>query len=348
MNEPPATDRPTWSRTTKRVAKLALTAMVLFFVARQVLQARRDLLARGLTWGVDWHWLALAVGLYVLGLAALGVYFWRVLASSPTPVGFYPAVRAYLISHLAKYVPGKAMVVVVRSALVVPAGARPATAAFATLYETLAMMAAGGLLAAAGFASLRGADPPGPSVALPGLGDRSVSVEVVLAGVSLLAGIGFLVLVWPSVFPRLAGLIRRPLRGVGADALPRLGGLLLLEGLAWAALGWTLLGLSQVAVIAALTQVGSDEDIRFNIPPAGWPAVVASVALATVAGFAVPVAPGGLGVREWVLWTALGSTLDRDWAVVAALVLRMVWIGGEVGVAGVLYLIPPRARRVAG
>ena len=44
------------------------------------------------------------------------------------------------------------MVVVMRVGLLAPAGARPATAAFATLYETLVMMAAGGVIAALGFA----------------------------------------------------------------------------------------------------------------------------------------------------------------------------------------------------
>lgn len=354
MTESPATARPPRSATTKRIVRAALTALVLLFVARHILQTRRDLLARGLSWELHWRWLGLAVGLYVAGLTVLGGYFWRVMASSPTPIGFYPAVRAYLISHLAKYVPGKAMVVVVRSALVVPAGARPATAAFATLYETLTMMAAGGLLAAAGFATLAGVPRRAWFAHFAPAGGRDGAAEIgVLVGVAALAGFGFLVPVWPGVFPRLAGLIRRPLRGVGADALPRLSGRLLVEGLIWATVGWTLLGLSQVAVLSSLSQGqvaanGSRIGLMGFLPTGVWPVVVASVALATVAGFAVPVAPGGLGVREWVLWTALGSMLDKDWAVVAALVLRMAWIGGEVGVAGLLYLFPPRARRVAG
>ena len=60
------------------------------------------------------------------------------------------------------------MVVVVRSTLVAPAGARPAASAFATLYETLVMMAAGGFLAGAGLGLGRmviGADP-GPHAGL--------------------------------------------------------------------------------------------------------------------------------------------------------------------------------------
>ncbi len=332
----------TWGATTKRVVKLVLALVVLAFVARHVAQTRRDLLARGLTLRLDYAWLGASVGLYLLGLLAFSVYFWRVLARSATPVGFYPAVRAYLVSHLAKYVPGKAMVVVVRSALVAESGARPATAAFATLYETLTMMAAGGFVAATGFAFATPGRTFGPSFRFAWPWNSQVENEVPFIGLASLAGWGFLVLVWPGVFPRLAGLIRKPLRSVGADALPRFSVGLLVEGLAWTSLGWALLGISQAAVLAGigLTELATD--------PGVWPILVASVALATVAGFAVPIAPGGLGVREWVLWTALASSLDRDWAVVAALVLRLVWVVGEVAVAAVLFPLRPGPRRVLG
>jgi len=326
-----------WGPAAKGVVKGVLTLVVLAFVARHVAATRRDLSERGLSLRLDPAWLSASVGLYLLGLLAFGVYFWRVLAASESPVGFYPAVRAYLISHLAKYVPGKAMVVVVRSALVVPDGARPATSAFATLYETLVMMAAGGWVAAAGFALGNRSSGPATRISLPW--DRTFELDLPFAALGMMAGLGFMVLVWPSVFPRLAGLIRKPLRGVGADALPRFSPPLLLEGLAWTTLGWGCLGMSQVAVIAG---------IGLALGVGDWPLAAASVALATVAGFAVPIAPGGLGVREWVLWTALATTLDRDWAVVAALVLRLAWVVGEVGVAVALISIVPRSRRSPG
>ncbi len=131
----------------------------------------------------------------------------------------------------------------------------------------------------------------------------------------------FLVLAWPGVFP--GGLAKVPLPRVGPEAMPRFSARLLAEGLAWAALGWALLGLSQVAVIRGLVPAGS------GLGPGTWPLAVASVALATVAGFAVPIAPGGLGVREWVLWTSLAAAVDRDLAVVAALVLRLAWVAAR-------------------
>ena len=67
------------------------------------------------------------------------------------------------------------------------------------------------------------------------------------------------------------------------------------------------------------------------------PVVIASVALATVAGFVVAVLPGGLGVREGVLMSALAPALGSDHAVVAALSLRLVWVAAELVAAAVFF-----------
>jgi hypothetical protein len=144
---------------------------------------------------------------------------------------------------------------------------------------------------------------------------------------------GLLVIVHPRVFPILSSLVRQPFPDLGHEAMPRVSWRLLGQGLALAAVGWTLLGLSQVAVIRSLTPGG--------LPVALWPSAIGAVALATVAGFLVAVAPGGLGVREWVLWTSLGSVIDADLAVVASLGLRLAWVAGEVAIGLVLLAIPP-------
>jgi glycosyltransferase 2 family protein len=299
--------------------------IVLVAVARHARNTLVDLDARGESVRIEPGAFFIAVGLYIAGLVPLGVFYGRVLAASPTPISTYAAVRAYLISHLGKYVPGKALVVVMRAGLSVPYGARPATAAFATFYETLVMMAAGGLFAAAAF----GWETVLPIVLPFGFGTARVPLSLLGLGM----GIAFLVVVEPRIFPRLASLGRLPFRGVGADALPRVTWRLLGEGLLWSTLAWTLLGLSQVAV---LTMLGPSRLLQAN-----WPAVVASVALATVAGFVVPISPGGLGVREWVLWTSLSASIDRDRAVVAALVLRLAWMVGELIAATIVGVLRP-------
>ncbi len=164
---------------------------------------------------------------------------------------------------------------------------------------------------------------------LGGLG----AVDVPLAALGLAAGLGFLILVEVRVFPKLSALLTLPFPNVGLDALPHLTWRRLGEGMLWSVVGWSLLGLSQVAVLRAVLPHGVPVDL--------WPVVTASVALAMVAGFAVPM-PGGLGVREWVLWMGLGATIvDLDRAVVAALALRLTWVLGELLAALVLLPLRP-------
>jgi hypothetical protein len=310
--------------------KALLGIAVLVAVGRQVVHVGQDLANKKATLRLDPGWLSASIPLYLAGLAAFGIYFGRLMGSGPAPIRVTPALRAYLISHLGKYVPGKALVVVMRSGLCAASGARAATAAFATLYETLVMMATGGLVATLGFAL-----SPAREIVL-GLGPLGTH-RVPLWMPALACAAGFLVIVEIRVFRRLSLLVSLPFRNVGPDALPALTPRLLGEGLLWAALGWTLLGLSQVAVIEAIVPGG--------LARSWWPAVIASVALATVAGFVVPVAPGGLGVREWVLWTGLGSAIDHDRAVVSALALRLSWVVAELLAAGVVYPMS-RARAV--
>jgi uncharacterized membrane protein YbhN (UPF0104 family) len=145
------------------------------------------------------------------------------------------------------------------------------------------------------------------------------------------------------VFGRLAGLVSLPIPGVGPEALPRLSARLLGQGLCWSAVGWVLLGLSQVAVVRAFDPEGARALARSGLVPV----VIASVALATVAGFVVAVLPGGLGVREGVLMSALAPALGADGSVVAALVLRLVWVAAELAAAVVLVpLVRPPLRLV--
>ncbi len=318
--------RPRWQAWGKLAIKTALGILVLWAVGRHVVRTWHDLHEKGGALRVDLPWIALSVGLYLIGLCGFGAFFGRVMRASATPLGQAAAIRAYLISHLGKYVPGKAMVVVMRVGLVTPYGARPATAAFATLYETLVMMAAGGLIAAIGFAMR-----PVAPLEIPTGGGGMLPVPLTV--LSLALGVAFLIVVDPAVFPRLSGLARVPFPGVGPDALPDVTRRLLGEGLLWSLAGWTLLGLSQVAVIRALVPSG--------VAPALWPMVIGSVALATVAGFVVAVLPGGLGVREGVLMATLAPAVGTDVAVVAALALRLAWVLGEALAAVVLTVARP-------
>ena len=206
--------RPRWKRMTIAAVKAVVAVVVLWAVGRHVLRTWNDLaehrrhaaLRAGLAGGrracSTWR-----------ACRPTGVFYERILRASATPVRLVPALRAYLVSHLGKYVPGKAMVVVMRAGMVVPFGARASTAAIATFYETLVMMAAGGLVAAAGFAMAAGSGRV--AFTLPGWGPVELPLYRLAALSGLGLGLAFLVVVSPPVFGRLAGLVSLPIPGVG-------------------------------------------------------------------------------------------------------------------------------------
>jgi hypothetical protein len=110
--------------------------LILVAVGRHVAHTWSDLRGRGESIRVEPAFFALAIALYIAGLIPFGIFYGRVLEATSRPIRRLAAVRAYVISHLGKYVPGKALVVVIRAAHSIPHGARGATAAFATLYDS--------------------------------------------------------------------------------------------------------------------------------------------------------------------------------------------------------------------
>ena len=288
--------RARWNRWGKRALKAVLGLLVLWAVGRHVApnvaRPRTSTASRCTSSPAGWRWRWCSTS---AGLALLRRLLRAGDAASPTPVGYLAALRAYLISHLGKYVPGKAMVVVMRVGLVAPYGARPATAAFATLYETLVMMAAGGAGRGA-----RASRLPVPVADPLGSGRWSAAGLVGLA-----LGLAFLVrgrARWSS--PGSRRLISVPFPSVGPEALPRISQAVAGRGLALVARGLGLAGPEPGGGGPGRRAAGRRADRL-------WPVVVASVALATVAGFVVAVLPGGLGVREGVLMTALAPALGR-------------------------------------
>lgn len=328
MNDP-RTSRAGWRKAFIRAVKVIVAVVVLWGVGRHVWRTWGDLGGLETAVRVRPAFLVLSGVAYLAGLSFCGFFYHAVLRASATPIAQFAAVRAYLISHLGKYVPGKAMVVVMRAGMSVSHGARGATATVATFYETLVMMASGSLVASAGFA-LAGASPLLTGGLNFGMGIDGIPVFLLLAFFSLGLGLAFLVVVAPPLFRRLAATASLPIRGVGPDALPRFSGRLLGLGLLETGAAWVALGLSQMAVVWG---VASAADLDFL---ALLPIVVAAVSFATVAGFVVAVTPGGLGVREGILMYALGPALGDEAAIAAALMLRLVWVAAEVLAALVL------------
>src|SRR5438270_11516779 len=111
--------RPGGRRLTIAAVKGAVAVVVLWAVGRHVLRTWDDLVDRRITLRFEPLWLVGSGLLYLVGLSAYGRFYERILRAGPTPIGLAPALRAYLVSHRGKYVPGKARVVVIRLRIVV-------------------------------------------------------------------------------------------------------------------------------------------------------------------------------------------------------------------------------------
>ena len=100
----------------------------------------------------EWHvrpaWLVVAGALYAVGLVPMAWFWYRALASLGQPAPWSATLRAYFLGHLGKYVPGKAMAVILRVAAVRRWVPSMRIAIVSTMLETLTMMAVGAFLAA--------------------------------------------------------------------------------------------------------------------------------------------------------------------------------------------------------
>jgi glycosyltransferase 2 family protein len=270
-------------------------------------------------------WLVLSGILYLVGTLPAALFWRRVLHTLGQEAGLGETLRAYYIGHLGKYVPGKAMVVILRTGLIRSHRVDTGAAAASVFFETLLMMSVGAFWSAAILAVRY---------------HEQILLCVVSLGLMVASGAPVL----PPVFRRLARLA-----GVGRSdplvvaKLANLGWWSLVDGFLAMTACWALLGVSLWAVLRGIDAPGITLVSQF-------PLCVASVSLAIVAGF-VSFIPGGAVVRELVLAELLGRSLDNAAAVAAnaavvagnaaavagAILLRLVWLGAELGLSAILF-----------
>jgi hypothetical protein len=322
------------------VCKWLIALAVIGFVGFEFTRQFGKLDTAALVWSPGWLFLAAVT--YLAGVAASAV-FWRLcligLGQRPT---WSAAFRAYFIGHLAKYVPGKALVIALRAGMVRGPHVRGSVAVASVFYETLTSMAAGALFAAAllflplgdGVTLWRTLLAALPHSAFPG-GEENSWLHV-LFGLILLAAI--LVLpVLPAVFNPVVNKATARYRGDDPGPLPHLGLWMITVGFILSIVSWALFGLSVWAVIRSLHPIAfaAHEVV----------AATAFITVAVVIGF-VLLLPGGLGVREGLLGELLrhSGLLDGGTAYLVAVLLRLTWIVAELVAAGVVYFLPAPSR----
>jgi len=285
------------------VGKLLLAAAILVLVGRRFYEDLQEQSLRRLT--LRYQWLALSGVLYLLALGTSAWCWFRLMRFFGERPTVSATVRAYYLGHLGKYIPGKALAVLMRGALVRGPNVRLGVAILTAFIEVLTTMAAGALCAAVLFA----VEPP-RAAELP--------YHPVLLGVVLLGLCGVPLL--PGVFNRLAGRLARRFQAVGSLQLPRLSNLVLVQGLLITGCGWCLLGVSLWALVQGVLPETE------ALTPDAWARYTAMMALAYVAGFLAPEL------------TATGE--PRALAAVAVLLLRLVWTVCELLTAGMVYWLP--------
>jgi glycosyltransferase 2 family protein len=239
---------------------------------------------------------------------------WRQILAAERPPGPAAAYHAiYGRTQIAKYLPGNCFHFVGRQVLGRALGHSQAALALASLLEAALLIAVAA------------------SLALPLAFDR-------LGGgaLTLLAGAGLL-LALSLAAPRLLPARLWPATGSAAprNGVPAAGRLLraLTLHVAFFVTAGGLLWLLAASCGAPAT-------------PAGIATCIGALALAWVAGFVVPGAAAGVGVREAVLMVALDGVLAPEAAAVVALAFRLVTTVGD-GVFCALALTLPAVRIVS-
>ncbi|MGD9127263.1 MAG: lysylphosphatidylglycerol synthase domain-containing protein [Planctomycetia bacterium] len=294
------------------VAKLVIVVVVFWFVRDTVLTGFRELRKNPEAFSLDFRWLVLSGVLYLVGLTSAGFFWYRTLHALGQEARLFETLRAYFIGHLGKYVPGKAMVVVLRAGLIRSHRVDTGIAAVSVLFETLTMMSVGSLWAAGVLAVI-----------------HSEQWLLCLLSLGLMAAAGLPIL--PPVFRRIVRLTKAGRsHPVVIQRLEQLGIGRLAEGFLLMSVTWFFLAMSLWAVLRGMNVDGLEL-------PGQIPLYVATVSLAMVAGF-LSLIPGGVGVRELILTKLVAPVFGGFVAISSAVLLRLVWLGAELILSGVLYL----------
>lgn len=288
---------------------------------REELQrARRHLQAQRIDWReVGLPWLAASMCCYLAGTMPSWWFWHRTLRALGQRPDWRHSLRAYTIGHLGKYVPGKALVVVLRASLVRGTAVATWAAVAAVFVETLTLMAVGAALGGLLLVLTRGRQVPPFWCALAG-------------ALALGAGLP----TYPPLFRWLVRKLQRRSASSELDqALKGLDGSLMVHGWLVTLVAWFFLGLSLWAVIRSLP--GDHRPWAASL--ADLPLLTAVVSLAMVLGFASLI-PGGFGVRELVVTSLLAPhpALGVARALGAAVLLRLVWLLSELVLSSILFL----------
>lgn len=275
--------------------------VVIGFVIRYVLRNWDEVRQADLAWDLSGLTLAGAVGMVWLTFAGLAEAWRRMVEGWGASVGWLQGARIWLLSSMAKYVPGKvwalAGMVVMSERRGIPAWA---AAGSALILQVISLGTGAAVVAGSGLALVPSRTVPGTAV-LAGLALGSV----------LLSGAA----VWPPLTRRLVAAV-----APGADLTHVPKAATLAFGFAANLLAWIGYG-----VAFWLFARGTLPSLGLGLGEA-----IGAFTAAYVAGVIAPFAPGGLGVREGVMVLVLRGQVGLAGALALAAVARLGMTLAEV------------------
>ena len=329
--------RPVWKKWLFGLIKLLVLGLLVWFLRDMLTKAVADL--RKHPWHVQPAWLVLAGICYVVGLAPVTVFWNRVMRAAEQHVGMFETFRAWWVSQIVKYIPGKAMVLIVRTGMLQDPKIETTVVAASVFVETLTMMAVGSLLSFVVLLTVNWQELNTLFGNLTSLGDIAKLMEnnaFITTAAALVMFVGMGLPTWPPAMRFLVKIL-----GVGKlnpTAAKKLGGVpyqVLIVGWITICAGWFIQGLGLWATLRALGVDASLRDLPMN---------AATVAMSTVAGF-ISLIPGGAGVRELVQTELMVGDYGQGPALVATIIWRLVMLVSEVILSSILYVMGPRRLR---
>jgi uncharacterized membrane protein YbhN (UPF0104 family) len=305
-------------RPSRRALKRGLVGFALVLGAVALVKSGSDVLSHADELS-PWS-LLLSLGCVLAALFATLLTWRAILTDLGSPLPLPAALRVFFLGQLGKYVPGSVWPVLAQMELGKEHGVPKSRSGTVGLL-TVALSLVAGLLTAAVTLPFTSAD------ALSEYWFAFLAVPVL--------GLGLVPAIANPVLDRLLRLARRGGLEQG------LSGRGMAQALAWAVVAWGFFG----AQVWLLVDVLAPADASVH----GLQAYVLSVgafALAWTAGFLFVIAPAGAGIREAVLVVALSPVLDREQALLVALVSRAVMTLGDGAWALVAVAAGRRHRRL--
>ena len=284
------------------VAK-ALVAMLLFGGLAVALAGGWDALR-----DYDWQFEPWAVGVAFFVMIAAGIWAalsWLVIARTfALPLGVRPALRIYSTSNLGKYLPGKIWHAFARVYLVQQEGF-PLLLATTTVLTDVVLYTAAALLVML--------------LALPVIVGAVVSVD---GPIAMAAAVACLVIGLAFLHPAALNFgLRTAQRIMPSRTFPPIEARYptILKIFVLYVFLWTLNTAALFAVVHAVNPV----------PVATFPTVAAIGAFSYLGGLIMPLAPGGMGVREGLMALLLSQVIPLPAAAVVSVLVRVVQLAAE-------------------